>query len=503
MKLPCLTALIGAVVSQAWADPAVHRVFHHENVLGTSLELRIVASTDAAAKQAETTVLAEIDGLEDILSTYRADSDFSHWLRTAGEPVRIAPELQKVLSLFDRWQERSHGALNAGAEAVAAVWREAAREQRLPTDAEIRAAVELGRLPHWRVDLAAGTATHLSEAPLTLDAAGKGWIIDRAGKAALTVDGVEAVVLNLGGDVVVRGSLSEPVDIADPHDPADNASPIARVTLRDQAVATSGGYRRGFEIGGRHYSHIIDPRTGRPVDHVVSASVVAPEAGDADALATTFSVLPPAESLALAADLPGVECLLFTADGRSVASPGWNNLTAPASPAMAGEGVAASAESTAATVAGEVVIRLELARIQNQRAARPFVAVWIEDQDRYPVRTLALWFNSPRWLPDLRGWYQDEQLRALAEGTSLIPTVSSATRAPGRYTLKWDGRDNAGKPVKPGKYTVLIEASREHGTYQLMRQELSFPGAFAAMELPGNLEVSSASLEYRPTTEAR
>jgi FAD:protein FMN transferase len=124
------------------------------------------------------------------------------------------------------------------------------------------------------------------------------------------------------------------------------------------------------------------------------------------------------------------------------------------------------------------------------------VAVWIEDKDRFPVRTVALWFRKPRWLPEMRAWYRDDRTRARAEGTEIAASVSSATRPPGRYTLKWDGKDNRGRLVTPGRYTVCIEAAREHGTYQIIRQEMDFAGAPRQVQLPGNVEIASASLDY-------
>jgi hypothetical protein len=124
------------------------------------------------------------------------------------------------------------------------------------------------------------------------------------------------------------------------------------------------------------------------------------------------------------------------------------------------------------------------------------VAVWIEDKDKFPVRTLALWYQKERWLPDLRGWYRDDRMRAMAEGADITASVASATRPPGRYTLKWDGRDNAGRPVKPGSYMVCIEAAREHGTYQIIRQEMDFTSAPKKIDLPGNQEIAGASLDY-------
>ena len=59
----------------------------------------------------------------------------------------------------------------------------------------------------------------------------------------------------------------------------------------------------------------------------------------------------------------------------------------------------------------------------------------------------------------------------MAEGSDIAASTESATRPAGKYTLKWDGKDNTGKMVKPGKHTVNIEAAREHGTYQIVRQE--------------------------------
>jgi len=145
----------------------------------------------------------------------------------------------------------------------------------------------------------------------------------------------------------------------------------------------------------------------------------------------------------------------------------------------------------------ELVIHVEVAQIDAPRVHRPYVAVWIEDQDKFPIRTVALWTEKPKYVPDLKGWYRDDQTRAVAEGTQLATIIASATRAAGKYTVKWDGKDNKGKLVKAGKYTVCIEAAREHGTYQIIHQEMDFSGMPQQINLPGNTELSAASLDYR------
>ena len=136
----------------------------------------------------------------------------------------------------------------------------------------------------------------------------------------------------------------------------------------------------------------------------------------------------------------------------------------------------------------ELVVNLEI-NLQPGFAKRPYVAVWVENEDHAPVRTIAVWHERDRYLPELKSWYL--KYRGLYDtNKSALSTVSSATRSPGKYTLKWDGKDDQGNPVKPGTYTIKIEASREHGTYQLMRQELVCNETPQHFDLPGNVEES-------------
>lgn len=131
---------------------------------------------------------------------------------------------------------------------------------------------------------------------------------------------------------------------------------------------------------------------------------------------------------------------------------------------------------------------------------RPFVVVWIEDEQKTPVRTIALWYGKFKYLNELHTWYAVESQRSDKEVDFIMNSISSATRPPGKYKLRWDGKDNTGKYVKAGKYTVGIEASREHGTYQLIRQEMEFKGVPKQIDLPGNIEIASAALDYHKIT---
>lgn len=478
--------------------------FHYENVLGTSMDMTVVATSEPAANLAAGLVLDRIDRDAKVLSGYDSNSEFSRWFTTTGQAVPVSAELYEVLGMFDAWRARTGGALDASAETVSRVWKQAASLKRLPGDDEIASAVAQIRQPHWRLDPATRTATHLDRTPILLNSFTKSYIIDRAVHAALAAGSVSGVVVNIGGDIVARGAWTETVGVTDPLDNADNAAPLTRLAIRNRAIATSGSYRRGFDIGGHHYSHIVDPRTGRPTSQVVSATVVADRAADAGALATSFCVLAPEDSERLAASVPGAEFLIVLADGSRIQSAGWRSLTSRPEPALRVPSPVASvyASEQAGKPGYELTVAVELAQLQAQagaRVERPYLAIWIEDKDKFPVRTLTVLYraNEARFLAELRAWYRSDRLRAMAEGNEIIGTVSSATRSPGRYTFKWDLTDQQGQPVKPGTYTVCIEAAREHGTYQMMRQVLDLSGSPKHVAVPINgIEITAASIDY-------
>ena len=509
MRLRYLSAAAVVVTAAAVATAIHHRTaqpfkYHYENVLGTSMDVTAIAYSERDAKAATAAVLDRIDRDAKILSGYDPSSEFNRWLETTNVAVPVSPELYEVLGLFDAWKARSGGALDASAEAVSRVWKSAAAERRVPSDSEIAGAVNQVRQPHWRLDAPAHTATHLDHTPLILNSFTKSYIVDRAAAAAMRGSSIRGIVVNIGGDLVTRGAWTETVDVTDPLDNADNAMPLTRLAVKNRAVATSGNYRRGFDINGRHYSHIVDPRDGRPTSRVISATVVAGHAADAGALATAFCVLTPEDSERLAATVPGAEFLIVLADGTRVHSAGWRTLSIDAMPRL---GVPAPVASVyaAAPQAGqpdhELNVTIELAQFQG-RADRPYLAIWIEDKDKFPVRTLTVLYRDreARYLAELRAWYRADRLRAMAEGTEVLGSVSSATRAPGKYTFKWDLKDEQGKPVKPGGYTVCIEAAREHGTYQLMRQPIDLTGTDKQVTVPINgVEVTAAAIDYHKT----
>jgi len=483
-------------------------VFHHEHILGTSLEIRVTADTPDQASAAEEQILREIERQNRIFSSYSADSELARWQQSVGKSQPVSPELLAMMQACDVWQQQSGGAFNPAAEVLTKVWNEAAERNQLPTKAELVAAVRRAGEHHWSLDAATQTAKPLTGAPLSFNAIAKGFIVEAACQAALKADSeLQGLVVNLGGDLRVCGDAVQRIAIADPLNAADNAQPIATIHVHNRAVATSGNYRRGWQIGGRWYSHILDPRNGRPVERIVSATVIAQSSADVDALATICNVLPPHESLALV-EAQGAACLLITRDGKQHASAGWEQFKPPRlhrfAAAMADENdlLAQAGEKKATPELLELEVKVELSRPPGAQYRRPYVAVWLEDADEKPVRTGLLLLMTkqpgPRWHRELLRWYKQDNVRKLADDRNLIDTISSASRGPGEYRAVFDGLDDNGQPLKPGKYMLFIEVNREHGTYQIIRQPLELGAKpIETTQLKSNVEVKSASFEYR------
>ncbi|MCS7067974.1 MAG: FAD:protein FMN transferase [Meiothermus sp.] len=287
-----------------WLKPRLqhHRV-RHEGVLGTALELQLLADNPRSARTGEAAALAEIERLEGIFSSFLPTSELSRW-QAQGRAV-VSLELRNLLREAESWMAHTYGAFNPAVAAVQALYRQNPR----PSEAERSALQTALQGPLWRLE---GRVAHkLTPLPLTFNALAKGQIADRAAQAALGA-GRQAVLVNLGGDLRHIGPQGVRVAVTHPFHPADNAPPLAWLEICNQGVATSGHTWRG--------QHLFDPRSARPVAQIAQATVVAPSAAVADVLSTTFCVLEPMLSLALA-EVFGVGCLLVEASGQTHSNP--------------------------------------------------------------------------------------------------------------------------------------------------------------------------------------
>jgi thiamine biosynthesis lipoprotein len=440
--------------------------FSYEGVLGTSLDVRLGARSLRDSREGERQILFEIDRLEKILSTYCPGSEINRV--KAGAPVE-SRELSDVLEAYDLWSARSNGALSPNLAEVISQWKRAAKTNHLPDPAALQAA----------------SATPLA---LNLDALGKGFIVDQA--VAVARQFAPSGLVNLGGDLRAWGKTAWMIGIADPCNPADNAAPLVQFPLREAAVATSAGYARYYEIGGRRYSHLIDPRSLWPIDSGTSATIVARDCLTANALSTSVAVLGGASGANLART--------YALDHLIVQEPALGGDGVVASPALERAPVANALSAPIATGVlwpddFQVTVTVALKSLEGNRSRRPYVAVWIESDDQKLVRTLTIWGRQERYLSELTKWW------SAAQGDySVLRAVSRATRLPGVYTLAWDGRDDHGNPLPLGEYKIWIEINREHGHHVYESASLTCGLTPGAAQFRATAESDAAPVAYGP-----
>jgi thiamine biosynthesis lipoprotein len=244
--------------------------------------------------------------------------------------VELGEETVRLLERARRLSRATGGAFDITCGPQVALWRQAGKENRLPTPAQVEAARARSG---WELLELAGSRARKGAESLALDLGGiaKGEAIDRA-LAVLAAAGCAGGLVEIGGDLRCFGRRpgGRPWEILvrDPYRPGESC---ASLEVGEGALCTSGDYFRYTEIEGRRYSHILDPRTGRPAGQASSVTVLAPRAVVADAWATALSVLGP-EGLDRVESRPGLEALMIVGGpGRSrhLATSGFPPTTGP------------------------------------------------------------------------------------------------------------------------------------------------------------------------------
>ena len=248
----------------------------------------ILPETAAASLGPAREALDLLEPLEARLSVFRETSALSEINRTAsGRAVACDAELLALLASCEDLSVATDGAFDITSTPLSRCWGFLRREGRLPSNTELETALSTVGMSKIELDRANGSVRFRTPGlELNLGAVGKGYALDVLA-GALKQRGVTEVLLSAGASSVVAAGGEWHVDVRSPQIPD---RPIAHLTMRSGALGTSGAGEQFVIVDGRRYGHIIDPRTGWPAVGVLSASVVAPEAARADALATAFFV---------------------------------------------------------------------------------------------------------------------------------------------------------------------------------------------------------------------
>ena len=316
-------ALAGLTVDERCLKTAGgYKVSRTEFTMGTYVTITAVHGSRAKAENEIGLAFAEIERLRKIFDRFDGTTPLAV-LNTQGRVTGAPKELNTVLAQAKRFHSLTSGSFDMTVQPVVellAAHRTLSGKTDL-SEKEVRNVLALVDSNGVRVTDRT-IALSKSGMGVTLDGIGKGYIVDRTSDL-LANAGIENHLINAGGDIRARGER-EPGKAwtVAVEDPAKKGNYPAVLTLRNGAIATSGGYEVYYDrTGTRH--HVVNPATGISPQQSVSVSVLSGSVMEADALSTAAFVKPPKQGLALIGSLPGRECMIVGNSGRILQSGHW------------------------------------------------------------------------------------------------------------------------------------------------------------------------------------
>lgn len=294
--------------------------------MGTTYHITVVGGSAEGAGGLKTKIDARLDDINRVFSTYVKDSEisrFNAWSRV-GEKFEVSGDFIEVMKVGREIYLLSEGAWDATVNPLVDLWGfgPTRRETRMPPASEINAL--LPRVGFDRIDIKEPNllVKNLAAVSLDLNSIAKGFAVDQVAEL-IAAAGFKDYLVEIGGEVYAAGVRRDGgkwrVGINMPRKDAAFDAVYKAVSISNQAFATSGDYRNFFEIDGRRYSHVIDPRTGYPVSNgVVSVSIIAADCTLADGLATAIMVMGAEKGVELANRLDNVECLVVVEKSAGV-----------------------------------------------------------------------------------------------------------------------------------------------------------------------------------------
>jgi thiamine biosynthesis lipoprotein len=297
-------------------------------VMGTVLEITLCGEQAGQSQPTFDTLFAAAARLDALLTTSDPGSPVSRLNARAGHgPTLVPPEVADTLSFSLRYSWLTGGTFDVTVGPLLALWRQAATAQAPPTSAALRRA--RARVGGEKIHLFADGTVSLQRSGMAIDLGGigKGYALDRLVET-LRQQHTANALLSFGQSSI--WALGTPPDaegwrllVQRP-----DGGITGTITLRDQALSVSGSLGQTFDVNGRRYGHVIDPRSGEPLRRDLLACVLAPTAAQAEALSKALLILGEQEGIALLQRIPGVEGMLCEAGGRYWMTRGWRRAAA-------------------------------------------------------------------------------------------------------------------------------------------------------------------------------
>lgn len=259
---------------------------------------------------------------EELFSRTIETSEISKINNSGGVPHTVSEDTAELISKGLYYGELSGGRFDITIYPASSLWDFTSTEKYIPSPEQLKEAVE--HIDYRRVEVSGNTVTVPEGTKLDLGGIAKGYITDKVA-AFLKSRGVKSAIINMGGNVYALGAKPDgsrfSVGIQRPFD--TTGSYCALIYVADKTVVTSGTYQRYIKTDEALYHHILDPRTGMPVQNELdSVTIIADQSADADALSTVCFALGLEQGLKLIESIPDTEAVFITKDGQMVASPG-------------------------------------------------------------------------------------------------------------------------------------------------------------------------------------
>jgi thiamine biosynthesis lipoprotein len=302
------------------ADPS-NLFKYHQVAMGTMIEITLTGDDDEAANKAALQAFQEIKRIETLMSSWIDSSDITRINRSAGkEWVKVSNETLEVIKKAKEISELSESRFDITIGPLTELWRKA-REKKIPSSTEeVKEKLDLVNFKNIEVDQEGKVFLKKKGMAIDLGGIAKGYAVDRAFDLLMS-HGYKNLIVNAGGDLRVGGTKNKQPWSIGIQNPRESQKILARISVSDTAIATSGDYEKYFIYQGKRYHHIFNPRDGFPADGCQSVTILYKDGMTADALATAVFVLGPEKGYALCQKLDGVQCLIVEKEGKVILSP--------------------------------------------------------------------------------------------------------------------------------------------------------------------------------------
>jgi len=284
----------------------------------TFVEIQIIAKNKRKVQQAVNKAFNAVAEVETNTSKFIAVSDLSKIKNAAqNEIINVSDYTFQCLTIAKKISKKTGGKYDVTISPLVELWGFGKNKSKIvPLEKEIKAAMEkIGSDKFAILQNENAVSTSVDNLEIDLSSIAKGVAVDAAAETLLNC-GFSDFLINAGGDIRTSSSGKKEwhVGIQTPKENVAVKDIIKDdiLNIKDKSVATSGNYRNYFKDGTNTYSHIINPKTGKPVKTtVLSVSVTAPTCAEADAWATAFYTLAPVDAVQLATTIPDVECFII------------------------------------------------------------------------------------------------------------------------------------------------------------------------------------------------